>query len=80
MTNTEQRWADQYQFDKNDGPTRLFVAASNLLDRVTALEAALRPFVDAYKKAHVFSDVTDDERMFIQVLVGDCRRAERALR
>src|SRR5258706_13704320 len=33
------RWADQYDFDKSDPATRLFVAASNWVDRCETAEA-----------------------------------------
>lgn len=40
-TEKPRRWADQYDFDKSDPATRLFVAASNWMDRAERAEQEL---------------------------------------
>lgn len=40
-TEKPRRWADQYDFDKSDPATRLFVAASNWMDRAERAEEEL---------------------------------------
>ena len=42
-----ERWADQYDFDKSDPATRLFVAASNWMDRCEYAEKLLLTVVSA---------------------------------
>lgn len=53
------------------------------IERGNQLRAALRPFVDAYKKSACpvgDSDLDNEQPRSVSVTLGDCRRAARVLR
>jgi hypothetical protein len=54
----------------------------SILNAHDALVAALRPFVDAYKRAEdavADSDLYNEQPRSVSVTLGDCRRAARVL-
>lgn len=54
LRNVKPRWADNYDFDKSDPATHLFVACSNWMDRAERAEEALRA-ADAMREHCTFA-------------------------
>jgi len=67
-------WADQYDFDRSDPATRLFVAASNWVDRCEAAKAqvdALAAQLETCKEAHMSNCLDADK---LRTRIAELRR------